>query len=99
MTDLLDLEPGDKVARLAQARDTKGLVGPWMCTVSRLSQSLQKGGPDLAQAGYADLNDAGDGYYGWEERSLDAIIVTAAPDHLLPSLGDQLTEDGRIVID
>jgi protein-L-isoaspartate(D-aspartate) O-methyltransferase len=41
----------------------------------------------------------GDGYFGWEEYApFDAIIVTAAPDHLPPSLADQLTEDGRIVI-
>jgi protein-L-isoaspartate(D-aspartate) O-methyltransferase len=41
----------------------------------------------------------GDGYYGWEEHApFDAIIVTAAPDHLPQPLVQQLTEGGRLVI-
>jgi protein-L-isoaspartate(D-aspartate) O-methyltransferase len=41
----------------------------------------------------------GDGYYGWEEHApFDAIIVTAAPDHLPQPLAAQLAEGGRLVI-
>ena len=41
----------------------------------------------------------GDGYYGWEEHApYDAIIVTAAPDHLPQPLVRQLKEGGRLVI-
>jgi protein-L-isoaspartate(D-aspartate) O-methyltransferase len=41
----------------------------------------------------------GDGYYGWpQEAPFDAIIVTAAADHIPPALVDQLAEDGRMVI-
>ncbi len=40
-----------------------------------------------------------DGYYGWEEHApFDAIIVTAAPDHVPQPLLDQLEKDGRLVI-
>ena len=42
----------------------------------------------------------GDGYFGWEEHApFDAIIVTAAPDHLPRPLVSQLDPDGgRMVI-
>src|SRR3989442_1481276 len=41
----------------------------------------------------------GDGYRGWPEAApFDAIIVTAAPDHVPPVLLDQLREGGRMVL-
>lgn len=42
---------------------------------------------------------AGDGYYGWKEKApFDAIIVTAAAEHVPPALVEQLANGGRIVI-
>jgi len=41
----------------------------------------------------------GDGYRGWpEEAPFDAILVTAAPDHIPPALVAQLKPGGRLVI-
>ena len=41
----------------------------------------------------------GDGYRGWPEHApLDAIIVTAAPDHVPQPLVDQLAVGGRLVL-
>ena len=41
----------------------------------------------------------GDGYKGWPEHApFDAIIVTAAPDHVPPALIAQLKAGGRLVI-
>jgi protein-L-isoaspartate(D-aspartate) O-methyltransferase len=41
----------------------------------------------------------GDGYQGWAEHApFDAIIVTAAPDHVPPPLIAQLRPGGRMVI-
>jgi len=41
----------------------------------------------------------GDGYFGWEEFSrFDAIIVTAAANHIPPQLIKQLKDGGRLVI-
>jgi protein-L-isoaspartate(D-aspartate) O-methyltransferase len=41
----------------------------------------------------------GDGYVGWKEVApFDAIIVTAAPDHLPPPLLEQLVIGGRIAV-
>lgn len=41
----------------------------------------------------------GDGYRGWPEAApFDAIILTAAPDHVPQPLVDQLREGGRMVL-
>lgn len=40
-----------------------------------------------------------DGYFGWEEYApFDAIIITAAANHISPSLIKQLKEGGRLII-
>ena len=54
----------------------------------------------LARLGYVDVATLGaDGYYGWEEHApYDAIIVTAAPDHVPQLLVRQLKDGGRMVI-
>jgi len=54
----------------------------------------------LAAAGYTNVHvRVGDGYEGWPAHApFDAIIVTAAPDHVPPPLIDQLVTDGRMVI-
>jgi protein-L-isoaspartate(D-aspartate) O-methyltransferase len=54
----------------------------------------------LAEVGYGDVQvRQADGYFGWEEHApFDAIIVTAAPDHLPQPLANQLAEGGRLVI-
>jgi len=41
----------------------------------------------------------GDGYFGWPEKGpFDSIIVTAAANHIPPSLVEQLKPGGRMVI-
>jgi protein-L-isoaspartate(D-aspartate) O-methyltransferase len=54
----------------------------------------------LRELGYKNVHvKAGDGYKGWPEHApFDAIIVTAAPDHVPQPLVDQLKEGGRLVI-
>ena len=40
-----------------------------------------------------------DGYFGWKEKApFDAIVVTAAAEHIPPSLIEQLKEGGRMII-
>jgi protein-L-isoaspartate(D-aspartate) O-methyltransferase len=54
----------------------------------------------LTQLGYANVSiKCGDGYRGWPEVApFDAVIVTAAPDHIPQPLIDQLKIGGRMVI-
>jgi protein-L-isoaspartate(D-aspartate) O-methyltransferase len=54
----------------------------------------------LARLGYANVKTRiGDGYEGWEAHApYDAIMVTAAPNHVPPALIAQLKPGGRLVI-
>ena len=54
----------------------------------------------LRELGYKNVHvKAGDGYKGWREHApFDAIIVTAAPDHVPQPLVEQLKEGGRMII-
>jgi protein-L-isoaspartate(D-aspartate) O-methyltransferase len=54
----------------------------------------------LADLGYRNVHvREGDGYLGWPEHApFDAIIVTAAPDHVPQPLVDQLRVGARLVI-
>jgi protein-L-isoaspartate(D-aspartate) O-methyltransferase len=53
----------------------------------------------LARLGYRLHARVGDGYAGWPDAApFDAIIVTAAPDHIPSALVDQLAIRGRLVI-
>ena len=41
----------------------------------------------------------GDGYTGWPEKApFDAIVVTAAPDHIPQPLVGQLSVGGRLIV-
>ncbi len=55
---------------------------------------------NLERLGYTNVRTSiGDGYQGWAEHApFDAIIVTAAPDHVPPALIAQLRPGGRMVI-
>ncbi len=54
----------------------------------------------LRELGYAGVHlRVGDGYLGWPEVApFDAILVTAAPDHVPQPLIDQLAEGGRMIL-
>lgn len=54
----------------------------------------------LRELGYDNVHvRTGDGYAGWKEHApFDAILVTAAPDHVPPALVEQLAVNGRMII-
>jgi protein-L-isoaspartate(D-aspartate) O-methyltransferase len=54
----------------------------------------------LRELGYSNVETRiGDGYKGWPEAApFDAILVTAAPDHVPQPLVEQLKPGGRMVI-
>ena len=65
--------------------------------VPELGQAAQE---RFAQQGLYNVTaKVGDGYYGWPEHApFDAIIVTAAGDHIPPDLIRQLKKGGVMVI-
>jgi protein-L-isoaspartate(D-aspartate) O-methyltransferase len=104
MTDLLEVGPNDVVLEIGtgsgyQAAVLAGLVRQ-VYTVE-IIPGLAAGAADrLQRLGYTNIAvRQGDGYYGWEDAApFDAIIVTAAADHIPPPLLRQLKPGGRMVI-
>jgi len=105
MTELLELKPGEKVLEIGtgsgyQAAVLAELEGVEVYTIEIVPELAEIATQRLNELGYAQVKvKQGDGYYGWPEYApFDAIIVTAAPDHLPAPLVEQLTEGGRLVI-
>jgi protein-L-isoaspartate(D-aspartate) O-methyltransferase len=105
MTEQLDLQPGEKVLEIGtgsgyQAAVLAELGSVEVYTIEIVPELAASAAERLQALGYSQVHcRQGDGYYGWEAYApFDAIIVTAAPDHLPPPLAEQVVEGGRIVI-
>jgi protein-L-isoaspartate(D-aspartate) O-methyltransferase len=105
MTDLLDLQNDDRVLEIGtgsgyQAAVLAEIPGIEVYTIEIIPELAEEAFARLRELGYTDVQCLqGDGYYGWPEYApFDAIIVTAAPDHLPQPLADQLAPGGRMVI-
>ena len=104
MTDLLDLEPGDKVLEVGtgsgyQAAILAELVDK-VYTIEIIAPLGKDARERLKRLHYDNVDvRIGDGYYGWKEHAIfDAIIVTAAGSHIPPPLIKQLKPGGRMVV-
>jgi len=104
MTDLLEVDGDDVVfevgtgsgyqaavlAELARQVYTMEIVEPLALTAR---ERLSRLGYGNVEARFAD------GYYGWPEKGpFDAVIVTAAVNHIPPPLVEQLRPGGRLVV-
>jgi protein-L-isoaspartate(D-aspartate) O-methyltransferase len=69
-------------------------------TVEIIGALAERARERLARLGYTNVAVRhADGYFGWEEHApFDAILVTAAPDHIPQPLVQQLKVGGRMVI-
>ncbi len=69
-------------------------------TIEIIEPLARQAAQRLRDLGYARVHTRiGDGYLGWSEAApFDAILVTAAPDHVPPPLVQQLKEGGRMVV-
>jgi protein-L-isoaspartate(D-aspartate) O-methyltransferase len=101
---LLQLEPGMRVLEIGTGSGYQAAVLAEFLedvyTVEIIRELARWGEENLRRSGYGDVRvKQADGYYGWEEFSpFDAIVVTAAADHIPPPLIEQLAEGGRMVI-
>jgi len=104
MTELLELERGDKVLEIGTGSAYQAAV---LAEITdrvysvEIIEELEKSAEDrLKGLGYTQVKvKHADGYYGWEEYApYDAIIVTCAPDHIPQPLVQQLKDGGRLVL-
>ncbi len=104
MTALARPQPGHRVLEVGtgsgyQAAILSRVTGR-VFSVEIVEARAHESADRLARLGYDNVTvRAGDGYLGWPEQSpFDAILVTAAPDHVPPALVAQLKPGGRLVI-
>jgi protein-L-isoaspartate(D-aspartate) O-methyltransferase len=104
MTELLKLKPTDKVLEVGTGSGYQAavlsLLAREVYTIEIIPELGTAAAATLARLGYANIKTRiGDGYQGWPEYApFDAIIVTAAPDHVPSPLVEQLKPRGRMVI-
>ena len=104
MSEALETKPGDRVLEIGTGSGYQAAVlaemGVEVYTVEIIPELARQAAAVLDELGYTKVQtQKTDGYFGWEAHApYDAIIVTAAPDHLPQALGQQLKEGGRLVI-
>jgi len=104
MSELLQLGGGERVLEVGTGSGYQaavlGELAKEVYSVEILAPLARRAAATLRELGYAGVNvRAGDGYLGWPEAApFDAIVVTAAPDHIPQPLVDQLKTGGRLVI-
>jgi protein-L-isoaspartate(D-aspartate) O-methyltransferase len=104
MTDLLQLKPTARALEVGTGSGYQtavlSLLAREVYTIEIIPQLGNRAAATLARLGYANIKKMiGDGYQGWPSYApFDAIIVTAAPDHVPAALAEQLKPNGRMVI-
>ncbi len=104
MTEALELKPKDRVLEIGTGSGYQAAVLAELVREVYSIEIIEALGKEaaarIARLGYPNIKlRIGDGYRGWPEAApFDAIMVTAAPDHIPPALVDQLGEGGRLVV-
>ena len=104
MSESVKLTPGDRVLEIGTGSGYQAAVlqemGMDVYTIEIIPELAEQTSRRLVDLGYTEIQVLNaDGYFGWDEYApYDAIIVTAAPDHLPQPLIDQLNENGLLVI-
>jgi len=104
MTELVQPHRGMKVLEIGtgsgyQAAVLAAVVDS-VFTIEIITELAHPAAARLRSLGYRNVvAKNADGYFGWKEHApFDAIVVTAAAEHIPPALLEQLKDGGRMVI-
>ena len=104
MTQALQLAPGARVLEIGTGSGYQTAVlaelAATVYSIEIVPPLAARAAATLGELGYDNVEiREGDGYAGWPEAApFDAIMVTAAPDHVPQPLVDQLAVGGRMII-
>jgi protein-L-isoaspartate(D-aspartate) O-methyltransferase len=104
MTQLLEVEADDRVLEIGTGSGYQAavlsLIAREVYTIEIIEPLGMSAAARFERLGYGNVQvKIGDGYFGWDEHApFDAIIVTAAADHIPPPLLKQLKPEGRMCI-
>ena len=104
MTELLNLKRSDRVLEIGTGSGYQAAILAELTeevySIEIIPELYKRSSETLKRLGYDRVKTRNaDGYYGWEEHApFDAIIVTAAPDHIPQPLVNQLADGGRLVL-
>ena len=104
MTEALELKPQDRVLEIGTGSGYQAAVLAELVkevyTIEIVDSLAREAEARLKRLGYTNVRmRSGDGYRGWPEAApFDAIMLTAAPDHVPQPLTDQLRDGGRLIL-
>ena len=104
MTASLELEPDHTVLEVGTGSGYQAAVlaeiAKHVYTIEIIPELAENAAKTLIETGYTNVTvKNADGYFGWEEyQPYDAIIITAAVDHIPPPLLAQLKEGGKLIL-
>ncbi len=104
MSEALELDGHEKVLEIGTGSGYQAAVLSELArevfTIEIVPELGRRAEATLRELGHANVHvRVGDGYLGWpEEAPFDAILVTAAPDHVPEPLVDQLAVGGRMIL-
>lgn len=104
MTEALRLNDQERVLEIGTGSGYQAAVlarvGVRVFTIEIVEELAERARQTFDRLGIPHITSrAGDGYQGWpEEAPFDAIILTAAPEHIPQPLLDQLAPGGRMIL-
>ncbi|NEZ04306.1 protein-L-isoaspartate(D-aspartate) O-methyltransferase [Wenzhouxiangella sp. XN201] len=104
MSEELDVERGDRVLEVGTGSGYQAAVlaamGVEVVSIEIIGALARRAAAQLERLDFGNVTVIhGDGYYGYPEKGpYDAIIVTAAAEHVPPPLVEQLKPKRRMVI-
>ncbi len=104
MTEAIKLKPTDRVLEIGTGSGYQAAVlaeiAKEVYTIEIRKSLADMATQRLKDLGYTNVKvRCSDGYFGWEEYApFDAIMVTAAANHIPPPLIKQLKKGGRLIL-